>query len=235
MKMQLSTIVRGLLFTVTVALCATNAEAVLLNPGDNLPLPGTTVAAEPQLAGTVLVDEIIPFSFSAGTGLGDITGHVQQRVVQSSVDGTIDFYWRVINDANSAASIGSFRVGNFDSPEYNANWRSDGVGTIAPGSAHRFTGVDSSSVNFLFGSNAATSGSDLAPGQESRFFFFDTTATGYAKTATYDLTGTGVGPISASFDAYAPATVPLPAAAWLLGSGLLGLGGVIRKRSDAAA
>lgn len=235
MKTQLSMIMKPLVGAALFSLWASAAEAVLLNPGDNLALPGTTSAAEPQLAGTVLVDELIPFSFSAGAGLGDITGHVQQRVVRSSVDGTIDFYWRVINDPNSAASIGSFRVGKFDSPEYNANWRDDGIGTIAPGSAHRFTGAEASSVNFLFGSNAATAANDLAPGKESKFFFFDTTATGYAKTAFFDLTGTGLGAISASFDAYAPAAVPLPAAAWLLGSGLLGLGGVCRKRVHAAA
>ena len=128
MKTQLTMVVQALLAAATFALCVNSAEAVLLNPGDNLALPGTTVAAEPQLAGTVLVDDLIPFSFSAGSGLGNITGEVQQRIVRSSVDGTVDFYWRVVNDANSAASISSFRVGHFVSPEYNANWRIDGVG-----------------------------------------------------------------------------------------------------------
>lgn len=199
------------------------AHAVILNPGDNLALPGTTVAAEPQLAGTILVDELIPFSFSAGVGLGDISGQVQQRIVRSSVDGTLDFYWRVMNDPNSAA-IGSFRVGNFVSPEYNANWRIDGLGVMAPDHAHRFTGVEDTFVNFLF------SGPGLVPNESSYFFFFDTTATNYAKTAMFDLTGTGTGPISAQFAAYSPAAVPVPAALWLFGSGLLGLLGIARRK-----
>jgi len=223
-------VAQALLAAATFTLCVTSAEAVLLNPGDNLALPGTTVAAEPQLAGTVLVDELIPFSFSAGSGLSNITGEVQQRIVRSSVDGTVDFYWRVVNDANSAASISSFRVGDFVSPEYNANWRIDGVGDIGPDAAHRFAGTESSFVNFLFGSNAAGAGSSLAPGQSSKFFFFDTTATNYAKTARYDMTGTGSGPISASFAAYSPSTVPVPAAGWLFGSGVVALGGFLRKQ-----
>ncbi len=136
-----------------LSLSALSAHAALLNPGDTLPLPGTTVVVEPQLAGTVLVDELIPFSFSAGIGLGNITGEVQQRIVRSSVDGTLDFYWRVTNDPNSAAAIGSFRLGNFVSPEYNANWRIDSIGVRAPDSATRFLGSFDSYVNFTFSSN----------------------------------------------------------------------------------
>ena len=196
---------------------AHTAHAVLLNPGDTLALPGTTVAAELQLAGTVLVDEIIPFAF------GSISGEVQQRVVRSSFDGTLDFYWRVMSDATSTAGIGSFRVGDFVSPEYNANWRSDGLGVHAPDQARRFI-PQASFVNFLF------NGSGLLGDESSYFFFFDTSATNYAKTASFDLTGTGTGgPISASFAAYSPSAVPVPAAVWLLGSGLLGLIGVARR------
>ena len=209
------------LMALALGLSAHSAHAVLLNPGDNLALPGTTVAAEPQLAGTVLVDELIPFAF------GTISGQVQQRIVRSSLDGTLDFYWRVMSDPNSTAGIGSFRVGDFVSPEYNANWRSDGLGVHAPDRARRFTGVDASSVNFLF------EGGGLLATESSYFFFFDTTATNYAKTAFFDLTGTGVGAISKSFAAYSPSAVPVPAAVWLLGSGLLGLIGVARRNNKA--
>jgi hypothetical protein len=217
-----------------LSLSALSAHAVLLNPGDfAISLPGTTVAAEPQLAGTVLVDELIPFSFSAGTGLGNITGQVQQRIVQSSVDGTLDFYWRVMSDASSAAAIGSFRLGNFVSPEYNANWRIDGLGDKAPDEADRFSGAFDSSVNFDFNVFSTNPLDGLLPGQSSNFMFLDTTATNYAKTATFDLTNMQQDPISAQFAAYSPVPVPVPAAVWLLGSGLIGLVGIARRRKAA--
>lgn len=168
------------------------AHAVNLNVGATVPLDGTTASAEPQLAGTVLVDEEIPFS------LNGITGHIQQRVVKSSKDGTIDFYWRVFNDKTSRGSIGSFRVGDFLAPEYNVNYRIDGLGNLPPDKAKRF---DWDSVNFLFSDG-------LAPGKESNFFFFDTTATEYAKNAFFDLTGTGSGNISTSYPAYTPVYKP---------------------------
>ena len=227
-------IFRKIFVAAVLGLSAFSAHAVLLNPGDfAIPLPGTTVAAEPQLAGTVLVDELIPFSFSAGTGLGNITGQVQQRIVQSSVDGTLDFYWRVMNDANSAAAIGSFRLGNFISPEYNANWRIDGLGDKAPDEADRFSGSFDSFVNFDFNVFSTNPADGLLPGQSSYFMFLDTTATNYARTASFDLTNMEQDPISGQFAAYSPTPVPIPAAAWLLGSGLIGLVGLTRKRKAA--
>lgn len=232
MKTKLTTFSK-MFIAAALGLAALSAHAVLLNPGDNLALPGTTVAAEPQLAGTVLVDELIPFSFSAGAGLGNITGEVQQRIVRSSVDGTLDFYWRVMNDLNSAAAIGSFRLGNFVSPEYNANWRIDGLGNESPDSATRFTGAMDSYVNFNFNLFSTNPGDGLLPGQSSYFLLLDTTALNYAKTATFDLTNLVQNPISGQFAAYSPAPVPVPAAVWLFGSGLLGLIGIARRKAAA--
>lgn len=179
---------KSIALSVLLGVSSFAAHAVNLNVGATVALDGTTASAEPQLEGTVLVDENIPFSFNG------ITGHVQQRVVKSSKDGTIDFYWRVFNDRNSRGALGSFRVGDFIAPEYNVNYRIDGLGNLPPDKARRF---DWGSINFLF-----TDG--LAPGKESNFFFFDTTATEYAKNAFFDLTGTGSGNISASFPAYTP-------------------------------
>jgi hypothetical protein len=60
--------------------------------------------------------------------------------------------------------------------------------------------------------------------------FLDTTATLYTKTAVYDLTNMFQNPISEQFAAYSPAVVPVPAAVWLFGSGLIGLLGIARRR-----
>jgi hypothetical protein len=208
---------KALLFAVGAALVgAVPARAVLLTPGSTLPLSGTTAAAEPHLAGVVQVDELIGFSFVGDDAGGLITGHVQQRVVLA-VDGTIDFYWRVFVDSESSGALGSFRFGQFFAPEYDADYRTDGLGTVAPLSATRFSGAFDSYVNFDFGST-------LLPGQSSYFLLMDTTATAYAKTAIFDVTNVGQTHISGLFDAYAPAeAVPEPSTLTLLGLGALGL------------
>lgn len=209
------------------ALCAAAQSAVAVSLPENtaVPLPGTTVAAEPQLAGVVLEDNVQAFSFNDGTGV--VSGTVQSRVVRSSVDGTLDFYWRVISDASSAGPIGAFRLGKFIAPEYNANWRSDGLGTVAPDVAYHFGPPLVGYVNFQFGN---TSGDPyLTPGSDSYFMFLDTSATHYDRTAVYDLTSIDQGHISTSYATFAPA-VPEPATSGMLLAGLASVALVARRR-----
>ncbi len=208
---------------IALSLSAAAANAVLLAPGGTAALPGTTSAAEPQLAGVVLEDELVPFAFAANGG--SISGRVQVRVVRSTVDNTLDFYWRVFNSADSSGVIGSFRIGDFVTSAYNANWRIDGLGDIAPESATRFSGAFDSFVNFNFGD-------ELLPGLTSRFMFLDTDATDYARNALYDLTNLGQTQISQSFAMFGPVrggTVPEPGSlALLCAAGLAG--GVLARR-----
>jgi len=195
-----------------------NAQAVVL-PVGTTPLSGTTVAANPQLAGTVLEDDTVAFSFAAFGGV--VSGSVQSRVVRSSVDGTLDFYWRVFNDPTSAGAITSFRIGNFYVPVYDADFRVDGLGDVGPDAALRFATPD---INFLFGSSG---GSALGPGASSLFMFLDTHATSYARFALYDLT-TADTPISDSFSTFAP--MPEPGSFALLAGGMALLGVTRRRR-----
>jgi len=200
------------------------AGAVALPAASTVGLPGTTVAAHPELAGLVLEDVDQPFSFIDSTG-HTLSGVVQNRVVRSSVDGTLDFYWRIKNTNGESASgdpgaITAFRVGGFGNLALDADWRIDGLGTVHPNQAHRFP--NPSFINFLFNEPA------LVPTNDSVFFFLDTQATNYAKVGFYDFTGTGGNGISASFNTFAP--VPEPSSFIVLGGGLLALLVVARRR-----
>lgn len=189
-------------------------------------LPGTTVAAQPDLAGLVIEDVLSNFSI---TGAGEtLEGTIQNRVVRGD-DGTLTFSWRIW-PATGNGDISAFRVIGFEGFVLDANWRIDGLGVEAPGIA-RYFGDGSGAVNFLFDDEVGV-GIDPFTNDPSTsvFFFLDTEATQYDMTGAFDLLCADTGCVSASYSTFAPA-VPVPAAVWLFGSGLLGLIGVARRKS----
>lgn len=197
-----------------------SAQAVVL-PGGFTSLSGTTTAASPQLAGTVIEDDVVPFTFSSAGGT--VLGTVQSRVVRSTLDGTLDFYWRIVSSGRSTDTITQFRIGNFVAPLYSGDFATDGLGDIGPDAAFKFPGP---AVNFQFGHE---SGSELGPGSSSYFFFLDTSAVNYNRSAFYDLTTHSA--ISSSFSTFAPtAFVPEPGTCALFAGGMALLGLARRRR-----
>ncbi|MBI5926061.1 MAG: PEP-CTERM sorting domain-containing protein [Aquabacterium sp.] len=187
-------------------------------------LNGTTAAARPELAGTVLEDVVTPFSFSG------VTGTVQNRVVRETGTGTLDFYWKVDVDASTTGlGVSAFRLADFGYANLkDADWRIDGLGNRAPDAARLFNPAPypTGAVNFLFFNG-------IAPGSQSNFFFLRTDATAYDSTAKFDLLTTGPQNLSGSFSTFAPSAVPEPSTYGLLGGGLLVMGGVLRRRRSA--
>src|SRR5689334_18811913 len=61
-------------------------------PGGAVALPGTTAAAQPALAGTVVRDALLPVTVTDPGGHVIFRGHLQDRVVRENVAGTLDFY-----------------------------------------------------------------------------------------------------------------------------------------------
>jgi hypothetical protein len=210
---------------------ANTAQAVTVAPGTTVNLPGTTLAADPSLAGTVLLDISDNFSLPATTAPGapTISGVVQERIVRETSTGDLDFYWRVYDV--TGGSLGYFRIGDFNSSVFDANYRTDGLGAVGPTSVTRSSGSDSSFANFNF-ENASGNNTLPAGGSGSYFLFLHTTATQYAQNAFFDVASSGTFTASSLFAAYSP--VPLPSSFVLM---LLGLGviGVVTGRRHHAA
>lgn len=214
---------------------ASSASAVTLNnsfSGQNFldtALPGTTVVARPELAGTVVADELQAFSFDAL----NISGTVQSRVVRETGTGTLDFYWKInVDPRSTGGGVSALRLVNFGYGYLtDADWRSDGLGSAAPGTARLFNPVayPGGALNFLFGDTPVQPGDPANDQSGSRFFFLHTTATSFAKTAAYDLLSSPSFALSPVYATFAPA-VPEPATWALMGLGLAGLAAVSRRR-----
>ena len=216
--------------TLLLAGAATGAGAVTLNNGFtsqpflDTAIAGTTVAARPELAGTVLADVNTAFSF------GTLTGHVQNRVIRETASGTLDFSWRIVLDPTSTGTgVSAFRLGDFGYADLtDADWRIDGLGSTAPTTARLFNPAThpEGAINFLFGTPVD------GAGDGSMFFFLHTDATNYAETGFYDLLGGASQELSGVFDTFAPAAaVPEPTPASVLALGLLTLGWLRSRRA----
>lgn len=230
------------------------ASAVTLSPGGFEVLGGgTTAASEPWLAGTVVQDVVTPFTYDgwfsdSGSGdtvvtHGNVTGSVQSRVVRA-VDGTYDFYWRVSVNNDAFLPVADFGLKNFVPGTYNADYRTDGLGSVSPATVNQSASGD---IGWGFGQYVPPS-TEIYPGQQSYFFFLDTNAHFYNHSATFSLgserdSGGSMmidwggqsgqyatfGPTWLKFHPLELQPVPEPASVWLTLAGMFAIGAVAKR------
>lgn len=214
------------------AVCA-YGQSVPLPPGSvDVPLPGTTDIAEPDLAGLDLADQTISFTgLDNSTGGIAIIGTLQDRVVRETLTGNLDFYGHItLTDfGNNLGAIDSIAMGSFAGFTVDANFRTDGLGVQGPNAASRSS--DGSEVAWYFESPLRLG----APGgaSESLFFFAQTDAryfdsNGSARIVDYSLVNGGINPTINLSGIYEPVPVPEPTTlAW---AGLGGLAALVAAR-----
>lgn len=154
------------LFAVAAIAAPAIAATLPVDGEATLALAGTTAAAEPALAGTVIKDSLVPFHTPAGA-TPVVSGKVQVRVVRGNNPNVLYYYWRIMVDPTSAGNVRGFQAAGFPRGAYDANWRKDGLGTIAPATVAITVVPDNDKYrNYLF-----NLGTGVGPNQSSRFFF----------------------------------------------------------------
>jgi hypothetical protein len=194
------------------------SRATVLAPGGATALSGTTVAAQPELGGLVIVDDVIPYQVFGG-GVGNpllYEGNLQARVARSDLTGNLIFEYRLRDPTNGLNGIMSTLTANdFAGWTTDVEYRTDGLGDKEPTRATR--SADGSDVSFIFGNSLFSS-------EESYFMHILTNAQAYTTgQTTLSLTDGS----SVVLTTYQPA-VPEPGAAALLVLGMAGF--VLRFR-----
>ena len=223
----------------TLAFSTTTHASILLPGGLVFPTGDTSVTA-PNSNGTVQNDNLIPFAFSFPISpIFIVGGDVQNRVVLSDNLNTMVFGPRIRDTSNNTFAdfeITAFQLDGYAGWETDVGYRTDGLGDDGPTSISRSADGDLLTFRYddpLFIAN-------IFPGlqEESLFPFIITDALSYSLTGSMTIFGVHAADpgnlLSLTIDGLAvPSAVPIPAAAWLFGTALIGFIGFSRRRNVA--
>jgi hypothetical protein len=225
---------KPLLLCATLALSFPTAEAVTLITNQSVALPGASAATRPGLAGVVLADVTTSFSYATRGFEAGASGTVRAMVVRSTALGTLDFYWQVSNSAGSLGNVGNLRLANLTADSFDADFRFDQGGSLAPTSALQLSGA---ALNFQFFRPLdffypwSTTG-QLSHGMTSDWVYLHTHATAYNMLAIMDVANIYATAASTIQHTFGASPVPEPANWALLGLGLLAI--ALRRRGISA-
>jgi hypothetical protein len=230
---RLSRLVRFFVVLAAAFTAASAAGAVVVGPGGGSPLFGTTSAANPNLAGTIINDNSIPWTITNGMGVVLVSGNLQNRVTQSTALGTLIFSPRltdIVYGPMGAPDGLSLTLAGYGAGTLDIDYRTDGLGEATFPLVAR-----SASGESLFFPGVGPS-----PGFASSLFLsILSTATDFGLAGLFTITATfGVDPpvnFSTTVGGLAVpgmgggGVIPLPAAAPLF-LGALAIGGLARRR-----
>lgn len=243
MKDQLSNGVA--VVAVVVGLGCAGLQAAPLAPGDTIFMSGSTVATSPELGGVIQQDSVlttntrqVPPDALPLTNFADFD--VQNRVVQSDLDGAMIFAPRILFGRNVTPFtllVKRVEMWGFGSFAVDATYRTDGLGDRGPTTGSR--SADGQSMSFDFGFPLVISNLFAGPQEESYFFSLKTDATAFENTGRLSVFVEAVGdPVPSReyrFDvgglAVPLGAVPLPASLPLLAGAFAGLAFAARRRS----
>lgn len=154
-----------------------------LTSGPMVSLSGATAAVFPQLAGTVVYDDVVTMNqtielgfvpdqeeYGGATAVA-IVGLLQRRVVRSAATGLDAFYYRVTLDPSSVAHVRAVVLYPLAGTTFEVDFRPDGLGDRGPDRVFfypptPFSDFDGTNPELRFNFD----GEQLQPGQSSKFF-----------------------------------------------------------------